>query len=128
MAKCKNVDIFSRVKVCAGDLRHYIILHSRDLTAPENVDFGVELTTSTTVKAALTVQSGVGRVDDTNQLNKITHVWHVRWQNNLDRSYMVEFDNRFFTVDTIEELDGYKRFVRINTYERGDKSTAVNFV
>lgn len=128
MAKCKNVPIFSRVKVCTGDLRHTIILHTRDLTAPENVDFGVEFTDSITLKAALTVQSGVGRVDNTNQLNAITHIWYVRWQNGLDRAILVEFDNRYFTVDTIEELDGYKRYVRINTYERGDKSKSVNFI
>jgi SPP1 family predicted phage head-tail adaptor len=128
MGKCKRVDIPSKVIVCAGDLRYPITLHVRDLTPPDNVDFGVTFTTTKTVRAAVVINNPISDVDDTNTNALNTHLFYVRYDSAIDNAYMVEWDSTYYTVNSIEELDFRKNFLKLICSERGDTAQAVNLI
>jgi head-tail adaptor len=128
MGKCKTIRIDSRVKICTGDLRHTIILHTRDLTAPTASDFGVKLSNPLTVKAGLEITQGIEDIDSTNIRKVITHNFYIRFTTYALKSTLIEFDSKYFTVETVQALDGYNRYLKIESRERGTTTKEVNFI
>lgn len=128
MGRCRTLRIDSRVKICTGDLRHSIILHTRDLTAPTASDFGVKLSNPRTVKAALEITQGIEDVDSTNIRKVVTHKFYIRFTVNATEATLVEFNGKYFTIDNVQPLDGYNRYLKIETVERGTTTKEVNFI
>lgn len=128
MSRCKTLRIDSRVKICTGDLRHTIILHTRDLTAPTAVDFGVKLSNPKTVKAGLEITQGIEDIDGTNIRKVITHNFYIRFTTDALKATLIEFDSKYFTIETVQTLDGYNRYLKIESRERGTTIKEVNFI
>lgn len=128
MGRCKTIRIDSRVKICTGDLRHSIILHTRDLTAPTSSDFGVKLSNPLTVKAGLEITQGIEDIDGTNIRKVVTHNFYIRFTSEAIKATVIEFDGKYYTIETVKPLDGYNRYLKIESRERGTRTKEVNFI
>ena len=130
MATCQRINIPSRIKVCAGDLRFSVILYKRDLSAPTDVDFDISFLPQVTVKAGFVSLRGSLDVNNTNQSTLATHKFYIRYVANINSSWIVELDGEYYRIlpDGINPLDNRKFFLELQCVRRGTISKGVNYV
>lgn len=135
MANC-NRKRFARTKICAGDLRHQIVIQKRELQGAglENNEPNEMFTTVATMKCGITTFAGLfggtALFSGVNIADRPTHVFTVRSNSIADAlesgNNFILYDARYFRVinRTINNEDPY--FVDIQAQERGIYTTSAN--
>ncbi len=125
---CKIIGIPHR-KICLGDLRHRVILHSRDISAPgfDSVDFGEVYTPIGRAWAAIKTTNGKVRFDGAAEDVALTHAVYTRYRVDVTSESWVELsDGRLLDVVDFEDLDERREWLLLACTEKGTKEKAAN--
>lgn len=125
---CNRVNINRKSIVCAGDLRYPITIHVRTIIPPTDVDFDLSLENQKIVKAGVNITSSINDVDGTNTSNIETHSFYIRYDEFATNAYLIEFNNKYYNVTSIKDVDFQQKFLILNATERGTTSNKVNIV
>lgn len=115
-------------KVCSGDMRDKIIIQVRAITAPGNgVDFTETLNQDKTVWSAIKTVKGVEIFDNTNMsLGFATHYFYIRYIKNINKDKYLTFENNYYTIIDVQDLDERHEFLLLRCNLRGSVSNTVN--
>tara|TARA_R110000782_G_scaffold33856_1_gene81376 strand:+ start:79 stop:471 length:393 start_codon:yes stop_codon:yes gene_type:complete len=118
-------------KTAVGDLRDRITLKDQEMTASD-VDFGIEFNNQVTVWAAIftpnTVGSGQYNFGGTNTDENPTHIFKIRYRDDVDGKTYVEHENINYRVVSIQDPDLRREFLHIKTVVRGDGGEPLNLI
>lgn len=118
-----------RRKVCIGDLRHRITIHTRDITAPDfgGVDFGETYEPLDNVWAAIETTNGKVRFNGVNQDEALTHAIYLRYRSDVSAENWIELvDGRRLRIIDTEDLDEQQEWLLLACTERGTKDKDAN--
>jgi SPP1 family predicted phage head-tail adaptor len=85
-----------------------------------------------TVWAMIKTRSTVGVanqfVNNVNTSRAISHDFFIRWDSAIDfeKEMWIEYNNKRFKIDTVENIDEEDKFVRLSSLERGIKTIEAN--
>jgi SPP1 family predicted phage head-tail adaptor len=121
MPECKNIRKKHR-KICAGDLRDYGQISSRQITTPTSggVDFG-EVFTVKEADAFMMIESKRGEkiFDDVDVEQEVTHHIYIRFLAGLTyEDWVIVEGNRYDILD-VEDLDNRHEFQLLRCTNRG---------
>jgi SPP1 family predicted phage head-tail adaptor len=129
MATCKKIKRLSE-RVCIGSLNKRISLQVRNLTPPvgDEVDFDEEFTVLEDIWAMVETVAGKVFFDDSNTDKSITHNFYIRYISGISvtAENWIRYDDRYFDIVNVENLDEGNRFLLMRTTERGSVNKEVN--
>ena len=117
-------------KTLIGDLRHQIKIIDKDLESDGSCGATYDKSIKHTIRAKIETRKGVntstGIFDSTNINSLITHVFTIRYVNDIEVDDLIEYDNRYFAIKGHLDTNETKQFVEIYAIERGDISNSRN--
>lgn len=126
MAKCKRIQI-NRTKVCIGDMRLRITLHTRSIVGlSDGVDFDETLSDATEVWAALQTIKGEDIFDGTNVVGTVTHNFFIRAIDALTAETWLEYNSEYYDVLDIQNYEERGLFMVLRCSVRGDTTKETN--
>ena len=80
------------------------------------------------IKTRSTIGASNQFVNNVNTSRAISHDFYIRWDSAIDfeKEMWIEYDNKRFKIDTVENIDEADKFVRLSTLERGVKTIEAN--
>lgn len=116
-------------RVCIGDLKHRIEINTRSIISPtgNGVDYSETFTSPKIVWAMIETSEGTTIFDDTNTEQNITHKFYIRYIPNLTFEAWVKFENQYYDIVRVENLNHEKRFCLILACIRGSINKPVNW-
>lgn len=130
MATCKKIKRLSE-RVCIGSMNKRISLQVRDLEAPvgDSVDFKEKFTVLSDIWTMIETVAGKVFFDGSNTDRSITHNFYIRYLNGVEITAQnwVRYDDKYFDIINVENLDEANRFLLLRTTERGTVNKKVNF-
>ncbi len=117
-------------RVCSADLDKRIAVQTTGIAA-NNTPNGKATTSFTTVATvwAMIITKPITKfIDGVNVEGGITNDFFIRWTSaiNFEVQLWVEFNNSRFKIDSVENIDKEKKFVRLRSIERGAKTIEAN--
>ena len=125
---CTKININNKSIICAGDLRYSITIYMRNIATPQNVDFNFDLSNFKIVKAAVEIIGDTSNVDGSNINDTKTHIFYIRYDNNLSNAYLIKYIDKYYNVISIQDVDFKRNFLKLNTVETGTINNEVNLV
>jgi head-tail adaptor len=122
---CKRIN-FNSSRVCASDLHHSIRIINRKIE-PDNLGWKQDLTDGVSTRAGIKVRRDIMNFDGTNTETQITHEFFIRKGITVQKNYTIRFDNRYFAVIGVENIDEDNMFIRITASESGTVNNKANF-
>jgi SPP1 family predicted phage head-tail adaptor len=104
-----------------GDMIHYILIHTRDITVPAfgSIDFS-ENFTGVTSWASIATPRGKTVFDDVGQEIDVTHVLRIRYDVAVtNQTYIQLEDGRRLKILAVENLDENNWYIEIKASDRG---------
>ena len=114
--------------VCAGSLNKRIEIQSRTIRGarPGQKKFSEEFKEKNEVWAMLETTRGTQLFDGTDLMDGITHIFYIRFQENITQENWILFEDRRFDILDVEDLDENHEFLKLSCNERGNKNVKVN--
>lgn len=128
MTECHKLSGLKR-GICIGALDRLITLKSRDIQAPggDSVDYSEDFVSLVDVWAKVgTLAKGPVFVDGTNIARQATHVFGIRYFDNINSETWVELAGVNYDVLNIENLEERDEWLFLYAMKRGDKTILVN--
>lgn len=128
MTQCRKVRSVKR-QICIGAMDKLITLKGRDITPPKDnsVDY-----TQTFDSGALewsdvkTLPRGPIMFDRTNTARQVTHIFQLRYRDDITAQTWVEYENVNYDVISVEDLEERHEFLFLYAVKRGNKTLPVN--
>jgi len=118
-------------KTAVGDMRDRIILKEQEMKA-DDVDFGVEFNNPVEVWAAIFTPNNVGsgqfKFANTNTDENPTHIFKIRFRDDVTGKTYVEHKNVNYRVISIQDPDLRKEYLHIKTTIRGPDDLPLNLI
>jgi head-tail adaptor len=114
---------------CLGDLIHRVIIYDRTIKAPESADEGnytLDYSKKITVWAGIESVVGVVIFDSVNMDKTITHKMIIRYLPFITQEHWIKYDQQYFDIVRIEDMNNEKRFQILYCNVRGSISKLVN--
>ena len=123
MAKCIKLRR-TKTQVCTGSLNKLIEIYERDIEAPLNSlsvdpDYTELFTLIHTVWAMIETPKGKVLFDDVGTEKIITHVFHIRYLNNITSQNWIIYDNERYDIQNVIDLESNKLYLRLECVLRG---------
>lgn len=113
---------FNKRYVRSGDLRHRITFYLRSVVPSSRS--GESATTrfekSCTVWSAIETATPRVPLDGVETESPITHRFYIRYLKGVDKNYWIEHDCVYYQTVNVRDLDGNKKYLRIDCIEKGD--------
>lgn len=119
--------------IAVGDMRNPIKIWARTLTASNQdvPDFLIGFTIAYNVYSKLITDRGKELFAGSNLGRSDTHTFVIRWISQLDQDinsdYYIEFDDQYYRILTVEDLDERRRFMKLICTIRGVTDLPVNY-
>lgn len=115
-------------KVPVGDMRTPVIIHQAEILAPTaGVDMGRSLTSVIDPWfCKVTTPTGVYAFDSSNIEQIITHDFQGRYQSGIDRDMVIEYENEYYIIISVEDFEQRHEFLRLRCTIRGAIAQEVN--
>jgi len=117
--------------VCIGAMDRLITLKSRAIQAPVggSVDYSEDFDfLGTAWSNILSLKKGPIFFDGTNVAKQATHLFQIRYRDDVASEIWVELDGNNFDVLRVEDLEERHQFLYLWSVKRGPASTEVNQV
>jgi SPP1 family predicted phage head-tail adaptor len=118
-----------------GDMRHLILIRTRDITAttPTDIDFDESFTTTNSVYAFIETKEGTEVFDGTNLKSQININFVIRfihgmipYVSGLTEEKWIDYRDNRYDIVNVESYDERQIFMRLKCNLRGDKTKEVN--
>ncbi len=114
-------------RICTGRKDKKINLIDRSIT-PNNFSFTMDLTSSKSAWAWLETRSGVKHWGGTNEeRDAVTHVFGIAYQYDPQKKQLVEFNGKYFEIDSVQNMNGNNIDVLICCVELGQTANQTSW-
>jgi len=116
-------------KIPSGQLKYPITIETRVQEPPagNSPDHSIDITTFMTVKAKIETKQGVEAFDGTNLNTLMTHEFTIRYITGVTIVNNVNYNNKYFKIERIINLNEENKYLIIQCTERGDNTKPVNY-
>jgi SPP1 family predicted phage head-tail adaptor len=118
-------------KVCIGALDRQVTLKSRAIQSPTggSVDYSENFVSLGSEWAnIISLRKGPIFYDGTNIAKQATHIFEIRYRDDVDSETWVEMSGDNYDVLNVMDVDERNEFLHLYAVKRGQKSVAVNQV
>jgi len=118
--------------ICAGDLDKRIELYTREITNSDigGVDYSQTFTLFKSKWAMIQTPgfqgSGLEVFDGVNLIGTVTHFIYIRYTAGVTSEKFVKYDDRYFKILRVQDLNEDKTFMFLKCTERGIDSLEAN--
>lgn len=130
MTDCRAIRNLKRT-ICIGGMDRLVTLKRRAIGTPtgDSPDYSEGFSPLADVWANIvSLSRGPAFFDGTNVLRQATHVFGIRYRDDLDIEIWVEYESSNYDVLNIEDLEERRDFMFLYAMKRGDDSIKVNRV
>jgi hypothetical protein len=95
-----------------GDLKHRVIIYDRTIVEPKDLTSNYDLSFKKKLSVWASWKTIKGDVifDEVNTDKTITHIGVIRYLPFLTQEYWVYYDNRYFDIVRVQDINEQKRF------------------
>ncbi len=131
MARCDKIRGINR-QVCIGSMDKLITVKDRSIKAPASgsVDYSEVFSDVGALSWAniQTLQRGPIMFDRTNIARQITHIFKIRYRDDVTAQAWVEYENVNYDILNVEDLEERHEFLFLYAIRRGVKTIPINQV
>lgn len=113
-------------KICIGDLKRLINIIDRKIE-PAEVSHTMNFDDFVSVKARIDTRRGGAFFNGVNMEDAPTHFFYVRFGVAIERNYTIEFNDSYYLVSNVENLNEESRFLKVSATKNGPKSNEANW-
>lgn len=106
-------------KICIGDLRYLIKLQERALRPPTDVDFREVYTDIADIWASVEIASPKFPFDQINTDEGITHLFFIRYRNDVDLNNWILYDNKRYKILQIRNVNFENKYLELRCNFKG---------
>lgn len=118
---CKKISI-PKTYICAGDRKHKIKFYDRNITAPTDVDFGIDLDNVKIIWCAMKTVKGVTIFDGMNIERDVTHRIYMNYREDITQELQAEYKGKYYEIFDVIDINEEGKTLELPCSVKGSKS------
>lgn len=123
MSRCKKIRIPKR-RYCAADLNKRIVIQDRNISTPDDLDYGEDFDKLKTIWAGVKTLIGVEIFDQNNVPITASHDFIIHYRVGITAENWILFENNRYDILRVENFEERNEWLRLRSTLRGSDTKA----